>query len=88
LTTIEHQEHAEAEPALARAAEDVAGAKIDIRWLLGQEPDRSWTVREIQDAIPGWSGTIVSLALMDMERSGEVATGVDLRVRVVALASS
>jgi hypothetical protein len=88
LTTIEHQEHAEAEPALAHAAQDVAQAKVDIRELLAEEPDRLWTVREVQDAISGWSGTIVSLALMDMERTGEVATGVDLRVRVVALAPS
>jgi hypothetical protein len=80
--TITDQEHAEAEPALAEAKKDVDLAKVDIRELLGQDTERIWTVRQIQDAITHWRGTIVRLALFDMERAGEIETAKDFRIHV------
>lgn len=85
LPTIDQQGHVEAEPALVHVASDVSAAKADIRALLRGDAARTWTIREVQDSIHAWSGTIVSLALMDMERHGEVETGADLGVRVLAL---
>jgi hypothetical protein len=69
-----------------RAAEDVKNAKADIRKLLREHPAKFWTIREVQDRIDAWSGTIVSLALLDMRRSGELEMSDDLSIRVSALA--
>jgi hypothetical protein len=84
LPTIE-QQRVEAEPALVRAADDVSRAKVDIRHLLCGDADRTWTIREVQDKLSAWRGTIVHLALLDMSRSGEIEIGDDLGMRVVAL---
>ena len=85
LTTIDQQQHVEREPALAQAAEDVTRAKLDIRELLRGNLDKTWTIRELQASIDEWSGTIVSLALMDMRRDGEVEMTDDLGIRVLKL---
>lgn len=82
------QEQVEAEPALAQAARDVEQAKGDIRALVTDDANRIWTLREIQERIDTWRGTVVSLALMDMERNGEVEVRNDLSVRVLTLRSS
>ena len=79
------QQHVEGEPALAQAADDVIRAKLDIRELLRGDTTKTWTIREIQDRIDGWSGTIVSLALMDLRRSSEIVMTEDLGIRVLAL---
>ena len=84
LPTIE-QQRVEAEPALVRAADDVSRAKVDIRDLLRGDADRTWTIREVQDKLSAWRGTIVHLALLDMSRSSEIEIGDDLAIRVVAL---
>lgn len=55
-----------------------------IRDLLAQDPTKAWTVREVQDRARTWSGTIISLALMDMRRCGEIDMGDDLRVKATA----
>lgn len=86
LSTIDQQERVEAEPALVRAADDVGRAKVDIR-KLGGDTDKTWTIREVQDSLSAWRGTIVHLALLDMSRSGEIEMGDDLAIRVVALHS-
>lgn len=69
-----------------RAAEDVRSAKSDIRKLLREYPAKIWTIREVQDRIDAWSGTIVSLAVLDMRRCGEFEMSDDLSIRVSALA--
>lgn len=68
-----------------QAADDVTRAKLDIRDLLRGDTAKTWTIREIQDRIDGWSGTIVALALMDLRRNGEVETTEGLGIRVLAL---
>jgi hypothetical protein len=85
LPTIDQQQTVEAEPALVRAADDVSRAKMDIRGLLRGNTDETWTIREIQDRLSLWRGTIVHLALLDMRRQGEVEMGDDLAIRVLSL---
>jgi hypothetical protein len=85
LPTIDQQALVEGEPALAQAADDVIQAKVDVREVLRGDTAKTWTIREVQDSIDGWSGTIVSLALMDMRRNGEVEMDNDLSIRVLAL---
>lgn len=88
MPAIDQQERVEAEPALVRAADDVGRAKVDIRELLGGDTQKIWTIRQVQDNLTGWRGTIIHLALLDMSRSGEIEMGDDLAIRVVALRSS
>lgn len=73
---------------MVRAGDDVAQAKVAIRELLCGDLDRTWTIREVQDSLTGWRGTIVSLALLDMRRTGELEMGDDFAVRVRALSTS
>ena len=64
-------------------------AKLAIRELLGRDANKTtWTIREVQDNLNAWRGTIVHLALLDMSRSGEIEMGDDLAIRVLALNSS
>lgn len=85
LPTIDQQALVEGEPALAQAADDVIQAKVEVREVLRGDTAKTWTFREVQDSVDGWSGTIVSLALMDMRRNGEVEMDNDLSIRVLAL---
>lgn len=85
MAAIEQQQDVEAEPALARAADDVSAAKVEVRELLQTERETNWTFRAVQDRIDRWSGTIVSLALLDMRKAGEIEFADDLTIRVVAL---
>jgi hypothetical protein len=85
LPTINQQQTVEAEPALVRAASDVSQAKVDIRELLRGHTGKTWTIREIQDCLSAWRGTIVHLALLDLCRQGEVEMGDDLAIRVLTL---
>lgn len=88
MSIMDQQTGAEAEPALVEAAQEVDRAKVDIRALLAKDTERIWTVREIQEEVTGWRGTIVSLALMDMERTGEIETAEDFRIHVRILQSA
>jgi hypothetical protein len=87
MSIIDQQERAEAEaePSLVEAAREVELAKVEIRALLAENTERIWTVREVQDAITGWRGTIVRLALFDLERSGEIETATDFSIHVAEL---
>jgi hypothetical protein len=68
-----------------RAADDVTRAKMNIRAVLRADTGKTWTIREIQDRLSSWRGTIVHLALLDMRRQGEVEMGDDLAIRILAL---
>lgn len=87
LPTID-QQYAEAEPTLERAAEDVTEAKGEIRTLLHSDPGRTWTIRDIQEKLSHWRGTIIHLAVLDMARHNELILGDDLTVEVVTLRAS
>jgi hypothetical protein len=84
LPTIEQHEYAEAEPALARAAESVSTAKGEIRDLLASDRERTWTVRDIQERLSHWRGTIIHLALLDMARHAELTLGGDFTIGTVS----
>ena len=75
------------EAALREAADDVRAAEEQIVELVTTDPDRVWTVRELQDAaaeIGGWRSTIVSIAYRRVLRRGTVLkVGSDLRVRAL-----
>ena len=60
-------------------------AKGKIRELLRDSTDQTWTIRDIQESLSQWRGTIVHLAVLDMCRHGEVVLGDDLTVQVIGL---
>lgn len=83
LSTTEHR--IEDEPTLERVADEVAGARAEIRKLLSGGGSQRWTVRDIQANLQKRRGTIVHLALLDLCRRGEIELQGDLAVRVIEL---
>lgn len=75
-------EPVEAEPVLSRIAADVEATKADVRVLLGT--DERWTVRALQDRLRPRPSTIVSLAVLGLEKAGEVEFADDWSIRLAS----
>jgi hypothetical protein len=71
-----------ADAALTALAGEVREARDSIRKLLLEDPERSWTIRELQDAAAnGARATVMSIAFLQLHQAGELIVGDDLRVR-------
>lgn len=72
----------ETEPALKQRAAEVVAAKQAIRQVLRGDPERTWTVPELQNAVRSrWTSSIVSLAFLALVDGGEIELGPHLTAR-------
>lgn len=70
--------------AFAELQANVDDAERALLALLEREGDRTWTIRELQDAAAeGRSPTAMSLAFLRLVKRGVVRVGDDQRVQVV-----
>lgn len=75
------------EDAQRELAEEVQEAEATLVSLVSEQPHRSWTIRELQDAVAaigGWRETVVSIAYRRALRRGDVLeVGPDLQLHAV-----
>jgi hypothetical protein len=80
-TTDAILEEAGAESALADLAKDVRRAEAALKAILAENENRTWTIKELQDAAAdGVSPSVMSIAFLRLEEAGVVSVDTDLRV--------